>query len=540
MLEKLLRKYPEGSDITVMNMHYRYPHRDEDGNLKPDTMNIIIKDNTTGKKDHVLIKNPKYRFYVINNKELYTNKNGEEYPLLFTEESNVTPVEVPYKKISKAIAEVVGKEGAYYDALEAGDKKTLRNFHMESSIMNSDQDIEDHYRVEFARLYTNNIKKITKAYFDIEVDIKGISGDFVKPGEAPVNAISFLNESTNRVYTFLLRQKDNPLIEQMENLYKSGVINQKYIHDFIEKSVGGHKKMHQLGLENLDYKLIWFDDEIQLIYTFFKVLHQCDPDFFMGWNSSGFDMPYLIARVQALGFKPEDILCDESWEDDNKFVKHYVDEKNFNDFAERGDYTFISGNSVHVDQMIQYCSRRKAKMGSMGSTKLDTIAELVAGIHKLDYSHITTDIGKLPYLDYITFVLYNIMDVICQKGIEVKCNDLEYIFSKCILNNTSYRKGHRQTVYLINRFTREWEKLGYIIGNNTNKNNEKPEKFAGALVGKWYNTSNYSKIHVNGRPIMVCDNLVDFDQYLNSLDTEFEVAQARNGLVKTLLTAGTL
>ena len=36
-------------------------------------------------------------------------------------------------------------------------------------------------------------------------------------------------------------------------------------------------------------------------------------------------------------------MCDESWEDDNKFVKHYVDEKNFNDFAERGDYTFISG-----------------------------------------------------------------------------------------------------------------------------------------------------------------------------------------------------
>ena len=39
------------------------------------------------------------------------------------------------------------------------------------------------------------------------------------------------------------------------------IINQKYIHDFIQKSVGGYKKMHNLGLENLEYKLIWFDDE---------------------------------------------------------------------------------------------------------------------------------------------------------------------------------------------------------------------------------------------------------------------------------------
>lgn len=510
MLEKLLRRYPEGSDITVMNMNYRFPHKDEDGIKRPDTMTIVIKDNTTGKKDHIVIKNPKYRFYVIRNKALYTNKNGEEYNLLFTDESNVDPIEVPYQKISKAIAEVCDKEADYYDALEARDKARLKAFHQEARIMNSDQDIEDHYRVEFAKYYTNNITKLNKSYFDIEVDIKGIVGDFVQPGEAPINAISFLNESTNRIYTFLLKQKENPLIDQMEKLYLSGKINQQYIHDFVQEAVGGYKKMNSLGLDNLDYKLFWFDSEIELIYSFFKIVHECDPDFIEGWNSSGFDMPYIIARIEVLGYKPEDIMTDESWKED-RYVKHFVDQRHLNEFAERGDYTFISGNTVHLDQMIQYCSRRKAKMGSMGSTKLDTIAELVAGIHKLDYSHITTDIGKLPYLDYITFVLYNIMDVICQKAIESKCNDLEYIFSKCIMNNTSYRKGHRQTVYLINRFTREWQKLGYIIGNNANKGNSKPDKFTGALVGKWYNTSNYSKIHVNGRPIMVCDNLVDFD-----------------------------
>ena len=73
----------------------------------------------------------------------------------------------------------------------------------------------------------------------------------------------------------------------------------------------------------------------------------------------------------------------------------------------------------------------------------------------------------LPWLDYITFVLYNIFDVIVQKCIEYKTQDLEYIFAKCIVNNTSYKKGHRQTVYLINRMTKEFDKLGFVIGNNT-------------------------------------------------------------------------
>ena len=511
MLEKLLSKYPAGSDITVMNMNYRYPHRDENGVKKPDTLTVVYKDNVTRKKGHITIKNPKYRFAVIENKDLYTNKDGEEYPLLFTSEDNVKMIEVPYQKVSKAIAEITHREAIYNDALAAGDRDTIKRLQLHPSIMNSDQDIEDHYRVEFAKLYTNNIEKLNKAYFDIEVDIKNIAGDFVQPGEAPINAISFLDEQHNKTHTFLLRQPENPLIAQMESLVKSGIINQKYIYDFIQDAVGGRKKMRQLELENLEFNLHWFDTEIELLVAFFQTVHKYNPDFIEGWNSGDFDLRYILARIEALGFKIEEVVCDYNWEED-KYVKHYVDERHKNEFAERGDYTFISGDTVWLDQMIQYCSRRKAKMGSMGSTSLDTIAELVAGIHKLDYSHITTDIGKLPYLDYITFVLYNIMDVICQKCIEFKTQDLEYIFSKCIINNTSYRKGHRQTVYLINRFTREWDKLGLIIGNNTNKGNEKPEKFAGALVGKPENTSNYSKIHVNGYPILVCDNLVDFAQ----------------------------
>ena len=103
------------------------------------------------------------------------------------------------------------------------------------------------------------------------------------------------------------------------------------------------------------------------------------------------------------------------------------------------------------------------------------------------------------------------MDVIVQKAIETKTNDLEYLFSKCLVNNTVYRKGHRQSVYLINRMANDWYKMGYIIGNNQNKGNSKPGRYQGAVVGDPVKTSDYAKMKLNGRAIWICDNLQDYD-----------------------------
>ena len=194
-----------------------------------------------------------------------------------------------------------------------------------------------------------------------------------------------------------------------------------------------------------------------------------------------------------------------------KVVRNYVDDRHKNELAERGDFTFISGLPVFIDQMIQYASRRKAKIGSMKSFKLDDIGLKEAKVRKLDYHHITNSVTELPWLDFKTFFLYNVMDVVCQKCIEAQTQDLEYIFSKCVVNNTTYQKGHRQTVYLINRMAADWYKMGYIIGNNCNRENEKPPKYLGALVGDPLNTNDYSKIKVDNRPIWLCDNLIDYD-----------------------------
>mgnify|MGYP003292728986 FL=1 len=505
MIPELEKLYPEGSDITIINTYYDYPrysdgHKESDGYIF-----LVYKDNNTGKKGYKIISDPNYTFYILKNPE----KDHVYYNRLFIEKDKVEPITVPYRELEKAIAEKTGNMDFYKQNINNRDKASNKELHSLPDIFFSDVNIEDHFRFKFANTYTNDIRKISKGFFDIEVDGKWAAGNFVEMGECAINCVSFYDDGTDTVYTFILRDQRNPMIQELEDEFNSGKFGFNEIHEFIKNAVGGEGQMNKYKLSDTKYDVNFYDDEIYLIKDLFTTIHKCSPDFVEGWNSSGFDLSYIIQRIINLGYQPEDIMCDNEWP--IKIVKHVVDHQHQNELAERGDFTFISGKPVFLDQMIQYASRRKSKIGSFKSFKLDDIGLKEAKVQKLDYHHITKSVTELPWLDFKTFVLYNMMDVIVQKCIESSTNDLEYIFAKCVVNNTTYKKGHRQTVYLVNRMAADWYKMGYIIGNNCNKDNEKPPKFLGALVGIPRNTNDFAKMSIAERAIWVCENLMDYD-----------------------------
>lgn len=500
----LLPQYPDGYDLTLMNVYYQYGVKDPDtGKRLKDTLTIVYKDNVSGEKKYEIIEEPEYEYYKANDGLIF------DHNLMFIEKEKVHPIKTKYATLTRDIAKECDVLDQFQQNIELGKREENQKLHTLTNIFRSDITIDDYYRFIFAKRFKNDVKPLTKAYYDIEVDGRFAAGDFVEMGECPINAISFLDLAHNKIHSFLLRDKRNTLIEHFERDMRSGRFGYKDIYKFIKRAIGGKKRLMYYKLDKTKVQIHFFDDEIELLSCFFALVHEYKPDFIEGWNSSGFDLQYIIARIYVLGHEPADIMCDQTWP--IKIVRHYIDQKNLSMFAERGDYTFISGYTVWLDQMIQFASRRKAKFGSFDSFKLDDIGKKIAKVQKLDYSHITTNIAMLPWLDYITFVLYNIFDVIVQKCIEQRTEDLEYIFAKCVINNTSYRRGHRQTVYLINRMTAEFDKLGFIIGNNVNRWNEKPDKFAGALVHDPINTNDYAKMVVNGVPIFVVNNLQDFD-----------------------------
>ena len=506
MLLRKLSTYNDGADLTLMNVIYQRPTKnEEDGTRNSDYLDIVYKDNTDGKKYHDITDKPDYTFYMLKD-----DVPTPTYNMLFEEKDKLKPVTVKYNNLIRSIADLTDQRDTYNDNIENQDYGANRLLQKDPRLFNSDQGIEDHYRFEFSKKFQNRIIKVFKGYYDIETDIRDCKDDFPKLGECPVNAISYMDDKTMEFITLLLRNPANPLIEEFENNYVSGKdLNQEIIQEFIcnnmDKNV--YEEHH---IKDIKFKICFYDQEIELIRDFFKAVNNVYiPDFVGGWNSSAFDISYLYARCQVLGYDPNDIMPDQ--ESPKKYTNIYVDERNINMTPNRGDYANIAGSSVWIDYMIQFASRRKNKFSSFGSISLDSIGEMVANIRKLDYHKITKFIGDLPYRDYRTFVLYNIFDVLVLKCIEDKDQDIEYLFNKCIINNTSYNKAHRQTVYLVNRMTKEWDKLGYVIGNNNNRWNEKPEKYLGALVQDPLKTSDYSKQKVNGKPIMVVDNCQDYD-----------------------------
>lgn len=462
-------KYREGSDLTIMNTIYHYPKKLDNGKWDNGSIDIIAKDNKTGKKilDH--IEDPIYPFYFA--------KEPIETNLLFIEKDKVDLVETSYRDLKKKIAELTDNLEFYFDNIKNKNARANEILHMHPRVFSSDMAIEDKYRFLFRDKFQNRTITPTVDFFDIEVDGINIKGDFPELGEAPVNAVTLINPETKEIFTLLLRNKNNPLIAEFEQQtrYKSFYNELK---EFIIMKVGGPEKAQSYGLDKFEVKFLFYDeiDEIRLIQDLFILINELQPDFLLAWNMA-FDIPYLITRCVVLGYDPRDIMCHPDFPE--KVIRYYIDEDHKNEFAERGDKAIISSYTVYLDQLVQFASKRKGQK-AFSSYKLDTIGEALVNVKKLDYSNITRNIAELPYKDYKTFVFYNIMDTIVQYCIEFKEKDMNYVLASALANNTRYSKIHRQTAYLTNRVNQIAYEHGYILGNNINRVNSKPsEKFDG-------------------------------------------------------------
>ena len=496
----MLKSRLTGSDVTLLNTIYHRPTKNlETNKWSKGAMSLIVKDNTTNTKFVETIENPSYEYFMAKEDE-YIPHN-----LFFIEKDKVDAISIPFIDLEKDIAARTNNLDFYFNNIKEGNRMANRALHTHMRVFRSDTHIEDHYRFHFNKLYSNNVNSISKSYLDIEADTINMSGDFPLMGECPINAVSVIIEDT--VYTVLLRNDKNPLIEKLENDLKSN--NGSFfarINETIISTVGGWKQAVRLNVDKLNYKVMFYDEEINLLVDLFKLINIKKPDFVLAWNMA-FDIPYIVERIKALGYNPADVLCHPDFK--YKECKYHIDQK-ADMLAERGDFYTISSYSVYLDQMVQFASRRKGQ-SMLDSYALDYVGRIVAGARKLDYSHITTNIAMFPYLDYELFVIYNIVDTIVQRCIETKVEDIDYIFSKGIANCTRYAKVHRQTVYLANRAAMEFDEGGFIIGNNNNRNNTKPPKFPGAFVADPMKISDKPKVKVNGVPINLFRNGDDFD-----------------------------
>lgn len=511
---RLLPNRKRGDNIVIINT---YSWRQLINERKHDFLTIIYKDLDTDIKYKYEVEDPDYTFYICNEDQ------RTSYPRIFIEKEKVHPVTVKYKDLEKEIAKQTGLKDFYYNNITSGNSRENKKLHTHPDVFNSDMNIEDYTMQEFSKTFKNEPGPISKAFFDIEVDGINALSDFPEPGECPINAVSLILQDQKIIFVFLLRNPANKLIAEFEKSVQDGYIYHE-LTEFIINAVGGPEMASKYNI-NFTFKFLFYDpeDEINLIKDLFVAINTYKPDFALAWNMA-FDIPYIIARIQKLGYNPAEIMSSPDFE--NKIAMYYVDEINKSDFAERGDFARIASYTAFLDQMIHFASRRKGQ-NKFHSFSLDFIGEKIAKVKKLDYKHITTNLAELPYKNYKIFVFYNIMDTIVQYCIEYNTGDINYVYTKSIINNTRYCKCHRQTVYLTNRISKDIYNNGFIIGNNCNKFNPKPAtKFSGAFVADPEQLSPKYMIHLFAQAILCLDNLDDFDykSLYPSLLREFNIA----------------
>lgn len=502
-MANLIPGYPKGSDLTLLNVLYHRRVKTDEGMIIKDKLVFIYKDNKANQKKCYIMENPKYTYYI--------EDEDCGYRKFFEEEKKLRAVTVPYRELKKSIAKELGRLEEFYDNIKSGNAKENTYMLKDNRLFGADLAIGDYYRLEFSKWYTNEVVPVSKLFLDIETDNSYIGGAFPsEPGCCPINAVSILDYDSRTLFTFLLDDPKNPQIAAFRQRYAHKNNFHQEFMELLTDTLGGPKRVEHFGLQDLKTEQIFYTDEVLMLVELFDCINKVKPDFVLAWNMA-FDIPFIISRLLKLGVDPTEVICPKDIPLDSKVCGYIVDYKHLNEKAERGDYANIDSWSVYLDQMIQFASRRKGQ-SAFSSTKLDYVGETVAKVNKLDYSHITTNISKLPYLNYEIFVKYNMMDVIVQYCIERETSDIDFVFNRVTTNFVGYPSAHRQTIYLANTAAQKFYQYGqYILGNNINKFDPKKETFEGALVADPTLVSPKNKIKVNGTALDLVNNLIDFD-----------------------------
>lgn len=501
--------YPKGSDIMVLQVDYIESKKIETENGRTeytkDFLNIIFKDNKTGKKHHHIIYEPTYTYYILK------NEYQIDHVMEFMDMDKLQPITCKYRELIKSIAISTGNFDLFKSNIKQGQYRLNKMFKLHPRVFGCDLDICNYVRILFSEFYTNSPKNITTIFYDIETDDKDSAYESTKdPGKNPINAISLFDRQTKTSYSFILRNPKIPKIQEIENKLnsknKNDLINE--VCEFVYQNIGSYEKSEKYGIKPLNLITRFYDLEIDLIKDFFDTIHNINPDFAIAYNAS-FDFINLQNRIVELGYDPLEIICENEFEE--KYVFYYVDEKNKNDYAERGDYCAVAAYTVYLDQMVIYASRRKGR-SAIENNKLDTVGNVECGVRKVSYSHITTDFKQFCYLDFKLFWIYNIFDTIVQACIEAETDDVNFVLSMVLEMSTPYKKVFRQTIYLSTKFYEFAKKNGYIMGNNTNVLNPPPDiSIPGAFVANPNKMSDLNKQSINDYYIYKFKNCIDFD-----------------------------
>ena len=181
--------------------------------------------------------------------------------------------------------------------------------------------------------------------------------------------------------------------------------------------------------ENQSVKVQFFENDKDLIISFFNKLKESDPAAICGWNSSGFDIPYLYHRLLYFYGSPEEV---------SKIISRFdiVEERFVSDRMGKKSPKIIIPEYLDMDLMNLYKPRADGgqNLGTkLQSYKLNFVANYELGMQKLEYKSEGLTLDTFYQQNPMDFALYNLYDV-------ALCVKLESKMGMCELFNMLRRK----------------------------------------------------------------------------------------------------
>lgn len=263
-------------------------------------------------------------------------------------------------------------------------KKELRAFQNLGKKIH-EHDINPIFRCLSENYLNVDAPELNIGFFDIEVDFDPTRG-YAPTNDpfAPITAISLHLSQSKRLVTFLLK----PELPKDDPDYLTWDAAEAIVNEFDDTYL--------------------CNDEVELLKMFLDAID--DADVLSGWNSTGFDIPYVVNRIErVLGKEYTKNLC--LWGQRPKKRKYMKFKK------EHETYDLVG--RVHLDYLELF---QKHSSAELHSYKLDHVGEVIVGENKTPYE------GSLDALykrDFRTFIEYNRQDTLLLVKIDAKCRYIE-------------------------------------------------------------------------------------------------------------------
>jgi DNA polymerase elongation subunit (family B) len=276
--------------------------------------------------------------------------------------------------------------------------------------------------------------KLQTAFFDIEVDFDPVRG-FSKPDDPfnPITAVSVYLDWLDKMVTMVVPPKSMSWETAEE-------ICAKFDNCFL------------------------FEREEDLLKTFLDLID--DADILSGWNSEGFDIPYMVMRTNRVLSK----------DDTRRFCLwgQYPKARDFERFGAT-NLTFDLIGRVHLDYMQLY---RKYTYEERHSYSLDAIGEYELEERKVQYEG---TLDQLYNKDFQKFIDYNRQDTMIVAKLDKKLRFLD-LANELAHDNTVLLQTTMGAVAVTEQaIINEAHQLGMVVPNR-NRDEQENTQAAGAYV----------------------------------------------------------